>query len=87
MASFPAPTHLRPTLTRREIEVLHRWVRSESKTAAATKLGIGLGTVNTHLSRIRNKYAQAGRPAPDKATLLVRALQDQILTLAELDGV
>ena len=78
---------IRPSLTRREVEVLRVWVRSESKTATATELGIRLGTVNTHLSRIRGKYAQVGRPASDKAALLVRALQDQILTLAELDDV
>ncbi|MFV9455322.1 hypothetical protein ACNJ7E_17995 [Rhodococcus sp. NM-2] len=41
--------------------------------------------MNTHLSRIRGKYTQAGRPASDKAALLVRALQDQIITLAAFD--
>lgn len=76
---------IRPPLSRREIEVVRIWVQSESKAAAATTLGISLGTMNTHLSRIRGKYTQAGRPASDKAALLVRALQDQIITLAAFD--
>ncbi|WP_241032088.1 hypothetical protein [Rhodococcus pseudokoreensis] len=46
-----------------------------------------MGTINTHLSRVRDKYARTGRPASNKAALLVRVLQDHILTLAELDDV
>jgi hypothetical protein len=36
------------------------------------------------LARIRAKYAAVGRPVTDKTTLLARALQDEIITLAEL---
>ena len=37
--------------------------------------------MNTHLTRVRAKYAQAGRPATTKAALVIRALQDGYLDL------
>ncbi|CAG7634356.1 helix-turn-helix transcriptional regulator [Rhodococcus opacus] len=74
----------RPALSAREIEVLRHWLRGESKQAVANELHIALGTVNTHLTRIRAKYAFVGRDASTKPALLVRALQDGILTIAEL---
>ncbi|TQC45989.1 LuxR family transcriptional regulator [Rhodococcus sp. WS4] len=74
----------RPSLTPRELEILRLWVLGESKKATATDLGISLGTINTHLIRIRAKYAQLGRPVADKTELLIRALQDGIVTLGEL---
>lgn len=55
-----ATAHAEP----RELEILRLWLRSESKTVAASDLGISLGTINTHLIRIRAKYAAAGRPLP-----------------------
>ncbi|ELB89183.1 LuxR family transcriptional regulator [Rhodococcus wratislaviensis IFP 2016] len=91
MASVPSPTpdpggepQRRPTLTPRELEILRLWLRSESKTVAASDLGISLGTINTHLIRIRAKYAAVGRPVADKSGLLIRALQDGLVSLAEL---
>jgi DNA-binding CsgD family transcriptional regulator len=74
----------RPTLTPRELEILRLWLRSDSKIIAASDLGISLGTINTHLIRIRAKYAAAGRPVADKSGLLIRALQDGLVFLAEL---
>jgi DNA-binding CsgD family transcriptional regulator len=73
-----------PTLTPRELEILRLWLRSESKAATAADLGISLGTINTHLIRIRAKYAAVGRPVTDKSGLLIRALQDELVSLAEL---
>lgn len=90
--STPAPletpetmsrSRAKPRLTAREVEVLRTWLFVESKMSAARQLDMGLGTVNTHLTRIRTKYAQIGRPAPTKAALVVRAIQDQIVTLDE----
>ncbi|MFC0454046.1 response regulator transcription factor [Rhodococcus jostii] len=74
----------RPALSAREIEVLRHWLRGESKQAVANELRIALGTVNTHLTRIREKYSLVGRDASTKPALLVRALQDGILTISEL---
>lgn len=66
----------RPALSKREVEVLLAWLATESKREAAEALFISAATVSTHVSRIRDKYAEVGRPAPTKAHLLIRALQD-----------
>lgn len=76
----------RPKLSPREREVLLSWFRTESKDLVAASLHIATPTVNTHLARIRAKYAEAGRPAPTKAALIARALQDGIVTMDELDS-
>lgn len=78
----PFPT--RPGLTDREIEVLLCWIRHDSKTEVAKTLFLSLGTVNTHLTRIRAKYTSVGRPAPTKAGLVARALQDGLVDISEL---
>lgn len=74
----------RPALTTREIEVLRTWLMVDSKPAVARELFISLGTVNTHLTRIRAKYAELGRAAPTKAALVTRAVQDGLVRLDEL---
>lgn len=74
----------KPQLTPREIEVLRTWLMVDTKPATAAALYISLGTVNTHLTRIRAKYAEIGRPAPTKAGLVARAVQDGIVELDEL---
>ncbi|MYR05753.1 LuxR family transcriptional regulator [Gordonia sp. SID5947] len=73
-----------PSLTTREIEVLRTWLMLDSKTAVAEALFISLGTVNTHLTRIRVKYSDAGRTASTKAALVARAVQDGLISLDEL---
>lgn len=77
-------TYQRPNLTVREIEVLISWFRCDSKPAVAASMFLSLGTVNTHLTRIRQKYAAVGRPAPTKASLVARALQDGLIDIDEL---
>lgn len=73
-----------PELSPREAQVLTHWLRADSKTAVCEELFLGLGTVNTYLYRIREKYAVAGRPAATKAALLARALQDGLLGIDDL---
>ncbi|MBY4572340.1 helix-turn-helix transcriptional regulator [Gordonia paraffinivorans] len=82
--SQAASGRAKPNLTAREIEVLRTWMLVDSKPAVAKELYISLGTVNTHLTRIRAKYAEIGRPAPTKASLVARAIQDGIMSLDEL---
>ncbi|PSR42989.1 helix-turn-helix transcriptional regulator [Rhodococcus sp. AD45-ID] len=72
-----------PRLSAREIEVLLTWLRADSKQEVALELRVGVGTVNTHISRIRTKYINVGRPAPTKAALFARAIQDGHTTLDE----
>jgi len=74
----------RPALSARETEVLVEWFQSESKDFVAQRLGITASTVNSHLERIRIKYAQIGREAPTKAALVARAIQDGLIGVDDL---
>ncbi|WP_031470011.1 response regulator [Sciscionella sediminilitoris] len=82
LAADTGPT--RPQLSAREQEVLIEWFQNESKQLVAQRIGITVRTVNTYLDRVRLKYANVGRPAPTKAALVVRAVQDGIVALDEL---
>ncbi|GAY13880.1 response regulator [Mycobacterium sp. shizuoka-1] len=76
--------HGRPNLTGREQEVLLAWFQTESKDLVAHQLFISPGSVKTYLHRVRVKYAAVGRPAPTKAALVARAVQDGIISVDEL---
>lgn len=78
------PRRTDPGLSAREVEVLVAWITHDHKSAVSRTLFIAPGTVNTHLTRIRAKYALAGRPASTKAALLARAVQDGLIGLDEL---
>ena len=78
---LPDPALIRPLLTAREVEVMLAWFASDSKNSAALTLYLSVGTINTHLLRIRAKYSDVGRPASTKTSLFVRALQDGYTTL------
>ncbi|OLF09665.1 LuxR family transcriptional regulator [Actinophytocola xinjiangensis] len=74
----------RPSLTPREREVLRAWFVSSSKDLVARKLDISAKTVETHIERVRAKYAHVGRAAPTKSDLVSHALDDGLITLDEL---
>jgi DNA-binding NarL/FixJ family response regulator len=74
----------RPHLTKREREVLVAWFQTENKELVGRRLFIEPSTVRTHLQRVRAKYAAVGRPAPTKAALIARAVQDGILSIDDL---
>jgi DNA-binding NarL/FixJ family response regulator len=74
----------RPHLSKREREVLVAWFETGNKELVAKKLFIEPCTVRTHLQRARAKYAAVGRPAPTKAALVARAIQDGILSAHDL---
>jgi DNA-binding NarL/FixJ family response regulator len=76
----------RPRLSPREIEVLRAWFASSSKELVAARLHITVKTVDTYIARVRVKYANVGRAARTKSELVSRALDDGIITLAELNG-
>lgn len=76
--------HGRPKLSPREQEVLLAWFRTESKDQVARQLFMSPGSVKTYLQRVRAKYASVGRPAPTKAALVARALQDGIINVDDL---
>jgi two-component system, NarL family, nitrate/nitrite response regulator NarL len=74
----------RPRLTGREQEVLLAWFQCESKQLVAARCGLSPRTVEGYIDRVRVRYARAGRPAPTKASLVARALQDGLLELEDL---
>jgi len=74
----------RANLAPREKEVLVAWFRTESKDLVARQLQIAPTTVRTHLQRVRAKYAATGRPAPTKAALVARAIQDGIVSIDDI---
>lgn len=74
----------RPVLAPREKEVLLTWILNDNKNDVARQLQISATTVRTHLQRIRDKYAAAGRPANTKASLLARAIQDGLIDVNDL---
>lgn len=75
---------MRPALSPRETEVLVEWFQSESKELVAQRLGISVRTVNSYLDRVRIKYANLGRPARTKASLVARAIQDGLVDVDDL---
>jgi hypothetical protein len=42
-------------------------------------MGISVETVDQYISRARIKYAAAGRPAPNKAAMVARAIEDGLI--------
>ncbi len=52
----------RPVLTPREREVLVAYGHGMTVDAVARQLGIAPATVRTHLDKVKQKYARAGRP-------------------------
>ena len=75
----------RPRLTPQETSALRAWFSASSKDRAGRMLGISAKTVDTYIERARVKYAAAGRPAPTKSVLVQRALEDGLVTLADLE--
>ncbi|SFA80676.1 two component transcriptional regulator, LuxR family [Amycolatopsis marina] len=74
----------RPQLSVREENVLIEWFQSESKELVGQRLGISVRTVNSYLDRVRIKYANVGRPARTKASLVARAIQDGLVDVDDL---
>jgi DNA-binding NarL/FixJ family response regulator len=74
----------RPRLSPRELEVLRAWFACSSKDLVGARLNISAKTVDTHIARVRVKYANVGRAASTKSDLVTRALDDGLVTVAEL---
>ncbi|MCX4094632.1 LuxR family transcriptional regulator [Nocardia sp. alder85J] len=64
--------------------MLVEWIKRDTKADACAHLFVTASTLNTHLARIRKKYAEAGRPAPTKAALMARAVQDGLIDVNDL---
>jgi len=66
-------------LSNREEEILSLYASGETATSVASITGLSRDTVADYVSRIRRKYADAGRPAATRIDLYKRALEDGIL--------
>lgn len=76
----------RPALAPSEIDALRAWFQSSSKQVAAQMLRIEKSTISTYIERARIKYANVGRPAPTKNTLVLHAIDDGLIDPNELKG-
>jgi len=74
----------RPQLSEKERTALLLWFQSMSKESVARRMGISEATVRQYINRARVKYAKSGRPAPTKAALLARAIEDGLVRLEDL---
>ncbi|WP_181063640.1 response regulator [Nocardia nova] len=64
------------SLSPRQRDVLALYASGESAARVAKLTNLTEDTVNAYLGRIRQKYAEAGRPSRTKTDLLKRALED-----------
>ncbi len=74
----------RPDLTAQERRVLIEWLLTDNKESVSKKLHIAPSTVRTHLQRIRRRYSEIHRPAPSKAALFARAIQDGLISIHDV---
>lgn len=64
-------------LSPREREVLELYASGLTLKQVAFQLGIKANTVKEHIDRVREKYANDGRPISSKSDLLLRLLEDK----------
>jgi DNA-binding NarL/FixJ family response regulator len=65
-----------PQLAPREAQVLRLYAAGMPLKSVARQVGIAQETAKEYLARIRRKYATAGREAPTKTDLYLRAVED-----------
>ena len=76
-AAIDADANLRDAkLSSREQEILGLYASGETAASVALHTGLSRETVADYVSRIRRKYADAGRPAYSRVDLYKRAIED-----------
>jgi DNA-binding NarL/FixJ family response regulator len=79
-AAIDADADLRDAkLSSREQEILGLYASGETAASVAIHTGLSRETVAEYVSRIRRKYADAGRPALSRVDLYKRAVEDGLL--------
>lgn len=66
-------------LSAREREILSLYASGETAASVAIHLSVSRDTVADYVSRIRRKYADAGRPALSRVDLYKRAVEDGLI--------
>jgi two-component system nitrate/nitrite response regulator NarL len=70
---------VRPRLSVQEQRALRLWFQLPKKYNVAREMGISVETVDQYISRARIKYAAVGRPVPNKAAMVARAIEDGLV--------
>lgn len=70
-------------LTSREREILALYASGETANGVAALTHLSPGVVANYVSRIRAKYANAGRPAKSRVQLYHRAVEDNLIEARE----
>lgn len=68
------------SLSETEVQVLTHYAVGSSSEVVAKNLNISIHTVNTYISRIRDKYRKVGRPAESRVDLFRRAAEDGLVS-------
>lgn len=66
-------------LSERERSVLSLYASGLTQKQVGFELNIAQSTVKEHIDRVRNKYADVGRPVTDKTDFLKRAIEDGLI--------
>jgi DNA-binding NarL/FixJ family response regulator len=69
----------RPRLSVQEQRALKLWFQLPKKLNVAAEMRLSVETVDQYISRARVKYAAVGRPAPNKAAMVARAIEDGLI--------
>jgi len=70
-------------LSPREREILSLYASGEIANSVAQRTGLSRETVADYVSRIRRKYADAGRPARSRIDLYKRAVEDGVIDASD----
>ena len=71
-------------LSPREREVLTLYASGMALKQVAYALEIKVNTAKEHIDRVRSKYADIGRPVTSKTELLLRAIEDGLISEGSL---
>jgi DNA-binding NarL/FixJ family response regulator len=66
-------------LSPREQEILGLYASGETAVSVAQRTGLSRETISDYITRIRRKYAAAGRPAQSRVDLFRRAIEDGLV--------
>ena len=66
-------------LSPREREILGLYASGETAVSVAGRTGLSRETISDYITRIRKKYAAAGRPAQSRVDLFKRAIEDGLV--------
>lgn len=73
-----------PARDSRQVMQAVLWCSGLTKSEVGRRLYVSASTVSTSITRLRDHYGEQGRPAHSQALLLIRLLEDGLVTLPEV---